>query len=231
MKQNLWRKVQPKEIITGVWSWENCIDVPEGILPIMNAEVDLWAKTKQKKDSQGYGTNNGPIRFDPEYDFHREESLAYFKQVQRNALDKAADYMMIYPDVELEVNWMETWQYISYRPPKHMDYHSDNHSVRDPKTNKHHLAPYLRRFTILTYMNDNFNGGALSFRYFPNVLPYKPPAGSVVIMPSAYIWSHATTPLLNGRKTAFLVSMSSHYDEAGEQNGTPIEDLKRRELR
>ena len=238
MKQeNLFKNVEPKVIVPGVIAWENCLTVPDGIVDIMNKEVDVWKEKITKEDVKKndsmksvYGSN-GPIRFDPEVNFHKEESLTMLKQVQRNALDKAADYMQIFPDAELEVNWMETWQYITYTPPKHMTFHSDNHAVRDPRTNKHHIAPYLRRFTILTYLNDDFDGGSLVFRYFPETAPYKPPAGSVVIMPSAYVWSHATTPLLNGRKAAFLVSMSSHYDVGSEEIGQPIEELARRELR
>jgi|TARA_B100000902_G_C27193259_1_gene855048 mRNA-degrading endonuclease HigB of HigAB toxin-antitoxin module len=237
MKRNLFKNVEPQAIVPGVYTWENCLDVPNGIVDIMNTEVDDWKNSITKADVKNndslksvYGAN-GPIRFDPEVNFHREESKTFLKQVQRNALDKAADYMTIYPDVEMEVNWMETWQYITYKPPKHMTFHSDNHAVRDPRTNKHHIAPYLRRFTILTYLNDDFDGGSLVFRYFPEVAPYKPPAGSVVIMPSAYVWSHATTPLLNGRKAAFLVSMSSHYDVGSEETGAPVTALAKRELR
>ena len=237
MKKNLFKDVEPKEVVVGVWAWENCLEVPEGIVDIMNKEVDDWKAKITREDVENndsmksvYGSN-GPIRFDPEVNFHKEESKLFLKQVQKNALDKAAAYMQIFPDVELEVNWMETWQYITYTPPKHMTFHSDNHAVRDPRTNKHHIAPYLRRFTILTYLNDDFDGGSLVFRYFPNDAPYKPPAGSVVIMPSAYVWSHATPPLLNGRKAAVLVSMSSHYDVGSEEIGHPVEDLARRELR
>jgi len=237
MKKNLWKQVEPKTIIPGVHAWENCLEVPDGVIDIMNKEVDIWKEQVSRDDVKNndsmksvYGSN-GPIRFDPEVNFHNPASLTFFKQVQKNALEKAADYMRLYPDVELEVNWMETWQYITYTPPKHMTFHSDNHAVRDPRTNKHHVAPYLRRFTILTYLNDNFHGGSLVFRYFPDTPPYKAPAGSVVIMPSAYVWSHATTPLLNGRKAAFLVSMSSHYDVGSEETGAPMEVLTKRELR
>ena len=65
-----------------------------------------------------------------------------------------------------------------------MNYHSDNSTSRNPKTNQHYLNPYFRRITCLTYLNDDFRGGALDFRYFDHN-PYKPPAGSVVIMPSS----------------------------------------------
>ena len=235
-KNNLWWKVEPKEVVKGVWGWENCLEVPEGIIDIMNAEVDAWVPTVTDEDIKNNDSKksvilaNGPIRFNPETEFKRPESQRFLQQVQKNALSKIAEYLEMFPEVSREINWMENWQYITYKPPKHMEYHSDNHSVRDPKTNQHYAAPYFRRITCLTYLNDDFHGGALDFRYFDHE-PYKPPAGSVVIMPSSYMWSHATTPLLNGRKAAFLVSCSSHFDEASFKAGATMEYVTRRELR
>jgi len=236
-KNNLWKRVEPKEIVKGVWSWENCLEIPDGVIDIMDSEVDAWVPTLTEEDFkrndsvQSVVLANGPIRFNPEDNFKRNESKEFLKQVQKNVLDKIANYLEMFPEVSREINWMENWQYITYRPPKHMTYHSDNHSTRNPKTNQHYPAPYFRRITALTYLNDNFHGGALDFRYFPEAAPYKPPAGSVVIMPSSFVYSHATTPLLNGRKSAFLVSCASHYDVASEEAGVDMKYVKGRELR
>ena len=235
-KNNLWRRVKPIEVVKGVWSWENCLDVPEGVIDTMNKEVDAWVPTvteediKQKNAKSSVALANGPIRFSPEHDFKHEDSQTFLKYCQKNVLDKIADYFAMFEEVSREVNWMENWQYITYRPPKHMTFHSDNHSVRNPKTNKYYIAPYMRRITILTYLNDDFMGGALKFRYFPEADPYKPPAGSVVIMPSSYVYSHATTPLLNGRKSAFLVACSSGFDLDSFLDAVPPEELTRRQI-
>ena len=235
-KNNLWKKVEPKQVVTGVISWENCLEIPDGIIDLMNQDVDNWIPKitdEMIEENDSYITvknQNGPIRSNPELEFTTKEAKTFFKQVQKNALDKIASYCEMFPDVAKEINWMENWQYITYRPPKHMTYHSDNHSVRNPKTGEHYLNPYFRRITALTYLNDDFNGGALDFRYFDEK-PYKPPAGSVVIMPSSYVYSHGTTPLLNGRKAAFLVSCSSHFDEASFKAGATMEYVTRRELR
>lgn len=232
---SLWEHGTPKKVMDGVYAWENCIEVPDGIIESMNQEVDLWKekitleRAKNEERVQGlYG--NGPIRFNPETDFHNPDNISYFNHIRKNTLDKAAQYCQIYPDVEREINWMEMWQYITYTPPKNMTYHSDNHSTRDKKTGKPHLAPYLRRFTVLTYLNDDFKGGALKYRYF-NVPPYKATPGTVLIQPSNYMWSHATTPLLSGRKAAFLVAFSSYYSLGDEEMGASDNELKARELR
>ena len=214
----MWNPGKPKEIVKGVLAWENCMEVPEGIIDCMNEEVDEW-KENVKKDEMGIGNNytithmNGPIRFDPEMHFKKEESKNYLKNIADNTADKVAQYLEIFPDVKQEIHWNETWQYISYRPPKNMNYHSDNHSTRKDN-NTFFITPFLRRITALTYLNDDFKGGALDFRYWDSP-PYKPPAGTTVIMPSNFIYSHATTPLLNGRKVAFLLAFSSGtcYDD------------------
>tara|TARA_R100000353_G_scaffold167383_1_gene129437 strand:+ start:1990 stop:2706 length:717 start_codon:yes stop_codon:yes gene_type:complete len=235
-KNNLWVSGTPKEVIRGVVAWENCLEVPDGIIESMDEDVDNWKaqqtleSTKTDEAAKSLYNDNGPIRFDPEAQFTKKTHYQFLKQVQANALNKAAQYFELYPDVEKEVNWLEKYQYITYSPPKHMTYHSDNHSVRNPKTNQYYIAPYMRRITILTYLNDNFMGGSLKFRYFPEADPYKPPAGSVVIMPSSFVYSHATTPLLNGRKSAFLVSLSSNFDMDSYNNGNPIDQIKMREF-
>jgi predicted 2-oxoglutarate/Fe(II)-dependent dioxygenase YbiX len=231
MQGNLFKPVAPRILAPGIVAFEKCIETFTEVIDIMNSEVDEWKKNNVTRDGQGYGKKNGPVRFSPEDNFKKEESIKYFKQVKRNTMVQAASYLELYPEAEMEINWMESWQYISYRPPKHMEFHSDNHSVRNPDTNEHFIAPYLRRFTALTYMNDDFKGGDLVFRYFPEMGTYKAPAGSVVFMPSAFVYSHATTPLLNGRKTAFLVSFSSHYDVDSRSRGEPMEVTKLRELR
>ena len=218
---NLWESGTPKEIVPGVWAWENCMQVPEGIIDSMNEEVDEWKREIQeegKRDGQyqtavasGY---TGPIRFAPEDDFKKNVNHQYLMQIQKNTMNKVAQYIEMYPDLEEEIGWFESYQYISYKPPKHMKYHSDNHAVRNPDTGFMYVTPYLRRITCLTYLNDDFRGGALDFRYWQEYGPYKPPAGTTVIMPSGFLWSHATTPLLNGRKVAFLVAINSgtNYD-------------------
>ena len=41
-KNNLWKKVPSKNVVTGVVAWENCLEIPEGIIDLMNQDVDNW---------------------------------------------------------------------------------------------------------------------------------------------------------------------------------------------
>lgn len=210
----MFNTVEPKTVVPGVVAWEGSIDVPDGIVDQMNNEVDEWKKSLKDfnliDNTYSVIDKNGPIRFNPEHNFKEESSINYFKNVVSNTLDKLSLYFKIYPDVEQEVHWCEPWQYITYRPPKNMHYHSDNHSTRQ-EGNHFYMTPFLRRVTILTYLTDDHKGGALDFRYWEHE-PYKPQAGTVVVMPSNFMYSHATTPLLNGRKSAFLCAFSSGSD-------------------
>ena len=88
-KNNLWRRVKPIEVVKGVWSWENCLDVPEGVIDTMNKEVDAWVPTvteediKQKNAKSSVALANGPIRFSPEHDFKHEDSQTFLKYCQK----------------------------------------------------------------------------------------------------------------------------------------------------
>jgi len=69
------------------------------------------------------------------------------------------------------------------------------------------------------------------YRYF-DIPPYKAPAGTTLIQPSNYMWSHGTTPLLTGRKAAFLVAFNGYYNVEDEYlYQTDAEVLRARELR
>ena len=116
----LWKEVEPKKIVEGVIAYENCIEVPEGVVDTMNAEVDLWKQKVIDNNEYDRGGNyqtvkneNGPIRFDPEIEFKEKASKEYFWQVQRNTLDKINNYKEIYPMVKDEIHWMEQYQYIT----------------------------------------------------------------------------------------------------------------------
>ena len=41
-KNNLWKKVPSKNVVTGVVAWENCLEIPEGIIDLMNKDCLLY---------------------------------------------------------------------------------------------------------------------------------------------------------------------------------------------
>ena len=48
-KNNLWKKVKPKQVVTGVISWENCLEIPDGIISIFSSAINLEIKSSTFK--------------------------------------------------------------------------------------------------------------------------------------------------------------------------------------
>ena len=70
-KNNIWVRGTPKEVIRGVVAWENCLEVPDGIIESMDEDVDNWKaeqtleSTKTDEAAKSLYNDNGPIRFYP----------------------------------------------------------------------------------------------------------------------------------------------------------------------
>jgi predicted 2-oxoglutarate/Fe(II)-dependent dioxygenase YbiX len=65
-----------------------------------------------------------------------------------------------------------------------------------------------RRFAVSINLNDDFDGGGVSFpEYSPR--PFKPPAGGALVFSCAMM--HAVSPMVRGRRLACLPFV---YDEA-----------------
>jgi Rps23 Pro-64 3,4-dihydroxylase Tpa1-like proline 4-hydroxylase len=64
-----------------------------------------------------------------------------------------------------------------------------------PDTNK-------RVFSMLVYLNDNYEGGEIEFVHFD--IKYKPSAGDVLFFPSSYSHSHIAHPVSYGTKYAIV---------------------------
>lgn len=64
----------------------------------------------------------------------------------------------------------------------------------------HPLTP--RSVSTILYLNDNYDGGELFFKYF-NFM-YKPEFGDLVVFPSNYAYTHESTPITNGTKYSIV---------------------------
>lgn len=70
-----------------------------------------------------------------------------------------------------------------------------------------------RVFSIICYLNDDYEGGELEFPYLD--LTYKPSAGDVIVFPSNYTFSHIAHPVTSGTKYSLVtwVGFSKHNNE------------------
>jgi hypothetical protein len=70
-----------------------------------------------------------------------------------------------------------------------------NHYDCGPTTSK-------RVFSMLVYLNDDYEGGGLEFVHFG--IEYKPSAGDILFFPSSYSYSHIAHPVSSGTKYAIV---------------------------
>jgi hypothetical protein len=122
--------------------------------------------------------------------------------ILRSCLD---DYCAIYG---LEVSYQEAINVVKYGPNEFFNVHSDDGE------------PYRCTVSTVGYINDDYDGGELWFNHFD--VKIKPQAGDLVISPSAYVYSHASLPVLSGTKYA-LVTMFDRSEFAHKKD-SPVYD-------
>ncbi|MEI6586649.1 MAG: 2OG-Fe(II) oxygenase [Sediminibacterium sp.] len=110
----------------------------------------------------------------------------------------------------MELRYWEAFNYIRYRPGQHFMEHHD------------HGFSYNCTVSLVSYFNDDYEGGGLYFRL--QGITYQPKAGDTVIFPSNYMYPHQALPVISGTKYS-LVTMLDYsnkyhkpemYQETGE---------------
>lgn len=96
--------------------------------------------------------------------------------------------------------WYEQPQLLRYGPGGKYDAHADaDHYCQEAKQFYRFID---RDFSMLIYLNDDYEGGEL---YFPGLeYTYRPVAGDLLIFPSNHIFTHASLPIKTGKKYALV---------------------------
>lgn len=91
-----------------------------------------------------------------------------------------------------ELRYWEAFNFIKYGKDQHFHYHHD------------HGFSYNCTVSMVSYLNDDYDGGELSFSL--QNLDIKPKAGDVYLFPSNYMYPHAAKVVTKGTKYS-LVTM------------------------
>lgn len=154
----------------------------------------------------------------PEYrdcwDFKVEENFAKYSENT-----KFNDLYNIYHEVKTKIkncvteycgpynitmNYMESINFIKYQKNQHFHYHAD------------HGFSYVCTVSSIAYLNDDYDGGELSFHSLD--LKYQPNCGDVIVFPSAFIYAHAALPVTSGVKYS-AVTMFDYNDDNHKNHG------------
>ncbi len=194
-------------ILPGIMKFPAALEVPDGLIEQL---IAAKAKTEQKAPV------GGPERFSADgpnlfKDF--PECAKYMDYVQSVWKEALCHFIDQYDEVVYDIFWEEGAQLICYGPGKDLGFHSDTKAEADDEGVSMTL-PHKRYLTCIAYLNDDYIGGELEFKYWD--LQIKPGAGDIYIYPSNFLYAHRSRPLLTGKKLALLVSFCTGRIEQGE---------------
>ena len=111
-------------------------------------------------------------------------------------LPAVTDYCKMY---NVEMNYWEAMNIVKYGPGQHFQEHAD------------HGWSYICTVSLVGYLNDDYEGGELSFGKLG--ISFKPKAGDLYIFPSTYLFSHRAMPVTSGQKYS-IVTMLDYNQKA-----------------
>jgi hypothetical protein len=97
-----------------------------------------------------------------------------------------------------QLRYWEAFNFIRYGKGQHFMEHHD------------HGFSYNCTVSLVSYLNDDYEGGGLYFRL--QGITYEPKAGDTVIFPSNYMYPHQALPVVSGTKYS-LVTMLDYSDK------------------
>jgi hypothetical protein len=165
------------------WEWN-------GAQVTTSDDVDLDARNAKdfKFNSEGLGPRtdeNSRL-----YDMHNN-----IFNVLRACMDDYGRYWGV------GVGYYEAFNFVKYEGAgTHFKIHAD------------HGPTYVATISAVIYLNDDYEGGELSFPRFG--VDLKPKVGDIAVFPSTFIYEHASQEMISGTKYSVVV-MTDYHDRDG----------------
>lgn len=186
---HIYRDVFPQNLIT--------IDILEKALADNN---DGWYWSPAKINHNEVDTG-----FRDCSDFKFMESDYFGKPTEKNAVDfydlhkflkhRQLQAVKHYAGIHgiPELRYWEATNFVKYETGQHFTEHTD------------HGFSYNCTVSLIGYLNDDYEGGELEFRFW-NLL-VKPKAGDLFIFPSNFMYPHRALPVLSGTKYSVVTML------------------------
>jgi hypothetical protein len=114
-----------------------------------------------------------------------------YSELHYRQLQPVKDYAKHYNIGELR--YWEAMNLVKYGPGEHFEYHHD------------HGYSYNCTVSLVLYLNDNYEGGEISFRL--QNLQVKPEAGDLFVFPSNFMYPHRAMPVISGTKYSLVIML------------------------
>lgn len=177
---------------------DNIIDFLENVTTDETSPIPNWSmwKTsdedpyifgKQKRENVNVISNVGSLRYN-----YCKSVLEYV----RLSIKEASENYALINSIE-DIGTLAPLSFSKYDIGAAMGPHTDS-DPRGIDGYKINNSVYLPTISVVSYLNDDYEGGRLHFREFD--LTVEPVAGSIVIFPSLPPYYHASLPLVSGTK-------------------------------
>lgn len=187
---NIYEKAIPIEIVN------NSIKILEDNLT--NGSKYSWSDAQVTNSNKAikYARDCVDFKFKPENlgprDNYNADLIDMHKSIYDILKECVDDYCQYWG---INVVYYEAFNFVKYSSPgQHFRIHAD------------HGPAYNCTVSAVIYLNDNYEGGEISFPRLDNLV-YKPKSGDIAIFPSNYIYEHASEPMISGDKYSVVVMM------------------------
>lgn len=195
-----------QEIFPGIWKFENIFDKSINIIDeiensISNKECS-WNKAQ-------VGLEETDLEYRDCYDFKLSDlgkNHKIYNYIYNSQKPFVEEYCNHY---QIKMDFWEWTNVVKYGEGQYFKEHAD------------HGWSYISTVSLVSYPNDNYEGGEL---YFPKLNIFeKPKAGDLFIFPSAYLFSHVAMPVRSGIKYSFVTMLDYNDDTHTEEYEKYIE--------
>jgi len=213
-----------EEISSGIWCYSNVIK-PE-MKVIESVENFLKNNNQHQWMEARVGHNVKMPDYRNCYDFKYKTNVGYqfdknsnefieldkmYNETKYAQLQAIKHYCLMYNITELK-HW-EATNFVKYENNQHFEYHCD------------HGFSYNCTLSMVSYPNDNYEGGELEFKI--QGIKIKPKAGDVYLFPSNYMYPHRSCPVTSGIKYSMVTMLdyskyfhtSEFYQNVAKENG------------
>jgi hypothetical protein len=224
-----------QEIMPKVMIYKNCFNDVEKILNIIK-KTEKFPENNNRGNWEKWG-NFGIICQEKKYQnknisknqekpgtfFYEEKKM--INEIYKVFYDITKDYIKDWSQIAGWPDYINTWDlennhwsdgqisFCKYDPTGDtkyaMDYHTDNHEYKNDSRGK----KFIITFTV--YLNDDYEGGEISFLNESSglVIDYKPKAGDITVFPSGHPYYHGVFKVKENNK--YLLRMFWFWDYEG----------------
>lgn len=215
--------VSAEEICSGVWRYSEVIKPEMKVIESIETFLKSSNQHQWAEALVGHGIKMPNYRDCYDFKYKTDMSIPFdkksnefveldimYNKTKHSQLQAIKHYCLMYNISELK--YWEATNFVKYENNQHFEYHSD------------HGFSYNCTLSMVSYPNDNYEGGELEFKI--QGIKIKPKAGDTYLFPSNYMYPHRSCPVTKGVKYSMVTMLDysqyfhtpSFYQDVAKEN-------------